>query len=139
MSVIYYYLFITWKAELAFILSNVLGTFFTLAGLLRQKHTDKHFLPCLRIHICLECEQRLSLILRQPQSLELQRSKRHGQISQPIENTRQHADSERELLKQRTLYRYSHEPMCVYILRTEEEKGKLLFLIIRKELVREAI
>lgn len=118
-----------WRARLALFCSNVLGTFFTLIRLLRQKHADEHFLPCVRIHICLEREQRLRLILRQPESLESQRGKRHGQMNQPTENTGNNMlKLSRDLLKHRNPYIQSSANVCKPLVWPKENKARWIIL-----------
>ena len=54
-----------------------------LAGLLGQQHAGQHLLPGVGVLVRLEGEQRLGLVLRQPQGLELQRGQGQRQVGQP--------------------------------------------------------
>jgi len=54
--------------------------------LLREQETDENLLTRLRVNVLLKLEQRLRLILRQPDSLQIARTERDGQVTQSIES-----------------------------------------------------
>ena len=53
-------------------------------GLLWQQEAGKHLLSSLLIHVLLKADQRLCLILRQPQSLQLTGAKSSRQVLQSV-------------------------------------------------------
>lgn len=56
-----------------------------ISRLLRQQHAGEHLLPRVRVHVRLEGEERLGLVLRHPQGLQRQHGQRERQVLEPGE------------------------------------------------------